>query len=158
MIYGVRFSAHSLPLQGLTPLLCAALTGAQGIVAALLKVSSTGVVWPDQDSLKGVCPSSFPQAGASADLQHGSTGVTALSLACLHDQPELARLLLKHRATPSLADRWGCSPLHCAVWGGSRRCVKLLLSHNPALLAGRDHVGRTPLLYAAAKVSVEWPP
>ena len=33
--------------------------------------------------------------------------------------------------------------------------MKLLLSQSPALLAGRDHIGRTPLLYAAAKVREE---
>ena len=51
-----------------------------------------------------------------------------------------------------MADGDGCSPLHCAVWAGSGKAVKLLLSQLPALIAARDQADRTALHYAAARV------
>ena len=97
--------------------------------------------------------SSPAQAGASPDLPHPSTGVSPLSAACLHGHHDMAKLLLKHRASSvGEQDSLGSSALHCAVWAGSAKCVKLLLSHASSLLACRDQAGRTPLLYAAARV------
>jgi ankyrin repeat protein len=47
-------------------------------------------------------------------------------------------------------DKYGWGPLHCAVHHGSEECAKLLLEFG-ATLALKDHVGKTPLHFAAAR-------
>lgn len=80
-------------------------------------------------------------------------GVTALMCACVRGEDVTTRVLLKHRADMTLCDNHGLSPLHCAAWGGSLKCVKQLVTHNNrALLTLRDQWGRSALLAAAAKV------
>lgn len=92
------------------------------------------------------------QAGASAN-KCTSTGVSALSMMCLYNQPELTQKLLQQRAYPKQRDDVGSTPLHCAAWAGSERCVKVLLSSRVQLVGAKDQDGRTPLHYAAVQVS-----
>lgn len=49
-----------------------------------------------------------------------------------------------------LQDKYGWGPLHCAIHHGSEECAKLLLEFG-ATVALRDHVGKTPLHFAAAR-------
>lgn len=92
------------------------------------------------------------QGSVSVDYQQPATGVTALMCACVGGRVETTKLLLKHRADAQLTDRYGLSATHCAVWGGSLKCVKALAAHSRSVLGLRDQWGRTPLLTAAAKV------
>ncbi len=78
--------------------------------------------------------------------------------ACVQAHTELAKLLLKHRADPSLCDNQGHSALHSAIWGGSLKCVKLILTQSGAqsLQAARDRWGKTPFLVTTSKVRARY--
>lgn len=68
-----------------------------------------------------------------------SEGITALHYALIHEWPELAELLLEHRANPNaLALDTGVSPLMMAALNQQRPMVRLLLKYgaNPYLPAG----------------------
>lgn len=49
-----------------------------------------------------------------------------------------------------LQDKYGWGPLHCAAHHGSEECVKILLDFG-ATVGLKDHVGKTPLHFAAAR-------
>ena len=136
--------------QGFTPLLYTALTGAHDMAATLIKVSENLIEIDPCTTL--LQTHARTQAGASPDTPHTTTGVTPLSLACLHGHTDLVKLLLRHKSSLS-GDCNGCSPLHSAVWGGSGKAVKALVSHSPSLVERRDSGGRSALHLAAARVS-----
>ena len=139
-------------MQGFTPLLYASIIGAAEIVSALLKEVSAGSSNSTATPLLHLILST-PQGCAVVNQRHGPTGVTALMCACVRGEDVTTKVLLKHRADVTLCDKHGLSPLHCAAWGGSLKCVKQLVTHgNRALLTLRDQWGRSALLAAAAKV------
>ena len=76
-------------------------------------------------------------------------------LAALQGSHETVKLLLKHGALLSVTDKQGASVIHYAVWSGDTKCVKLVLNRGGrTVLSQRDMWGRTPLLVAAATVSI----
>ena len=85
------------------PLFCAAKQGNVDIVTALL------------------------QAGANVDRGMDEFGATAFFAACQFNQPDVARTLLRARASVNLSTVWGCSPLVMAASLGHVRMVELCL-------------------------------
>ncbi|KAJ3579867.1 hypothetical protein NPX13_g696 [Xylaria arbuscula] len=79
---------------------------------------------------------------------------TALIAACRAGSKELAELLLKHHADISATDSDGTTPLHAAV--STPDLVRFLLGRTPKPSTNvPDFTGRTPLLEAIAKGSLE---
>lgn len=70
-------------------------------------------------------------------------GATALMLAAKHNHPEMVSLLLGLGCDPSCHGGFGATALHRAVEQGSVECVRLLCSHDPALVLLRDDDGMT---------------
>ncbi len=94
------------------------------------------------------------QGSAEVDHQHEPTGATPLMCACAQGRIELAKLLLKYHADLILLDRYEHSAIHYAIWGGSAKCVKLVLSRAGAgqLQTAKDIWGKTAFLVATSKV------
>jgi len=71
-------------------------------------------------------------------------GRTALYWAACNDRNDAVRLLLKHKANPSLADSDGEAPLHIAAALGCSQVAESLLEFG-ASISQRMRDGRTPL-------------
>lgn len=85
-------------------------------------------------------------------------GVTPLIMACLRGHTQVVKLLMNQTGPSCLiaADEQGLTPVHHAVRSGNITCMKVLagLSTWKTGLKQVDIWGRTPLMTAAAKVSV----
>ncbi|XP_050093335.1 uncharacterized protein LOC126576202 isoform X2 [Anopheles aquasalis] len=62
------------------------------------------------------------------DLVNEGYAFTPLMLACGRGHYEAAQLLLQHGANGLFQNENGCTPWHCAVHGGNRRVLKLILA------------------------------
>ncbi|CAK9104087.1 unnamed protein product [Durusdinium trenchii] len=100
-------------------------------------------------------------------------GQTALAKAAWCDLPEIAKILLAHRADPTITDKHGRHALHKAAWGpdggrngvkvvggqevgGSPQCVELFLRADfLRSIAVRDVYGATPVQVASTSGAVE---
>ena len=60
----------------------------------------------------------------------GRAGRTALHLACISNQGEVARVLLKHGAISNSTDRFMKKPMQYAVARGAKGCVDALRMHG----------------------------
>ena len=66
----------------------------------------------------------------------------------------MVKLLVKHRTNVLAADKHGCCAIHAAVWGGSLKCLKLVMGGGGGGgVQLKDIFGCTPLMHAAAKVT-----
>jgi len=72
-------------------------------------------------------------------------GETPLMLAAIHNQLELAEILIERGAD---VNRKGWTPLHYAATRGHREMIRLLLEHN-AYIDSEAENGTTPLMMAA---------
>eukprot|EP01048_Picozoa_sp_COSAG05_P020297 COSAG05_NODE_3414_length_2080_cov_6.971731_1_plen_307_part_00 len=88
--------------------------------------------------------------GGCTRLLHSSNrhGFSAIHVACLRGQEQVARCLLLARADTTARSRDGLAPLHLAVHGGHTQSTQLLLSvaADPDLMTSD---GRSPALMAA---------
>ncbi|XP_075245472.1 uncharacterized protein LOC142339358 isoform X2 [Convolutriloba macropyga] len=75
--------------------------------------------------------------------------LTPLMRACELGHVAIAQLLIRHGAKITQQDREGRYPLHWACFGGNLRMCELLVVHGNVNCS--DHMGRTPLQYAAQK-------
>eukprot|EP00906_Rhabdomonas_costata_P007977 RCo011392 len=71
-------------------------------------------------------------------------GATALHWACHHNQPAIAKILLRHGANPNFPNAYQATPLHWACKAGSLPLVELLLFHKADVLA-RTSSGDRPV-------------
>jgi uncharacterized protein len=95
------------------------------------------------------------QRGAWADV-HNHQGLSALHIACMGSQTNVASALLAAGASVNLctADGTRRSPLFAAVVAGSVSTVKMLLAYG-ALVDSRDSYGTTSLIAAAERGMAE---
>jgi ankyrin repeat protein len=108
--------------RGLTPLIMAAYTNAEGIVDLLLE-HKVDVNLPDlakNTALMGCCFKGYAniatkliEAGADLNAQNAQ-GSTALHFAATYGQPNMVKLLLEKGAKTDLLDKDGMSPLALA--------------------------------------------
>lgn len=85
----------------------------------------------------------------------GYQGGTALQVACRFGQTEIVRLLLEHGADPNLgAGGWAC-PLVAAAGNGEEEITGMLLKTNVAVNVYGGPYRSTPLMLAAAWLSVD---
>ncbi|XP_069057545.1 B-cell lymphoma 3 protein isoform X1 [Pleurodeles waltl] len=72
---------------------------------------------------------------------------TPLHLAVITKQPEVAQLLVRHRASPMALDRNGQTSIHLACEHGSLQCLQALISQSQEALdlETRNYEGFTPL-------------
>mmetsp|Transcript_7185 Transcript_7185/g.10685 ORF Transcript_7185/g.10685 Transcript_7185/m.10685 type:complete len:296 (-) Transcript_7185:74-961(-) len=93
--------------------------------------------------------------GANLDAVD-SMSRTALHLACWKGDPDMVKLLLRSKASPTVRARDNFTPLHFAVQSGSIECCKILLEHEKKLLTMRISKGNKSALHlAAAKNNLE---
>jgi ankyrin repeat protein len=84
-----------------------------------------------------------PQTNVNASNQHGET---ALMLAAINNQLELAKVLIERGAD---VNKPGWTPLHYAATRGHREMMRLLIE-NDAYIDSEAENGNTPLMMAAA--------
>ncbi|CAB0035822.1 unnamed protein product, partial [Trichogramma brassicae] len=92
----------------------------------------------------------FLELGQDPNLLVQKTGNSPLYLALSHDQKEVSRLLLKHGADPSLANKDGRTPLHVLsenFWDSPNMemIFELKKKLKPGQVDARDKLGNTPL-------------
>ena len=82
-------------------------------------------------------------------------GETALFLACLRRQNDIAQILLEAAANPNIASATGLTSLHAAVFGGcSQKILRALIKHGADVNATNKN-NLTPLMLAYHKGKVE---
>ena len=91
-------------------------------------------------------------AGVDKNMQHESTGLTALSLASFKGHIEIVRLLLDAGAHKDSQDRLGQTALMHASRKGHVEIVRLLL--KGALWNSQDRDGETALMHASRRVAL----
>ncbi len=84
-----------------------------------------------------------PKTNVNASNQHGET---ALMLAAINNQLELAKVLIERGAD---VNKPGWTPLHYAATRGHREMMRLLIE-NDAYIDSEAENGNTPLMMAAA--------
>jgi len=94
------------------------------------------------------CMQGLLNAQADANVK-SKTGMTALQLACAHDNLNAVQSLLAHSANPNIAGDNGMTPLALASEGGHEAIARALLEVG-ASVGVPDLDGTTPLMYAAA--------
>ncbi|XP_032152220.1 transient receptor potential cation channel subfamily A member 1 [Sapajus apella] len=57
----------------------------------------------------------------------GENGNTAVIIACIKNNSEALQILLTKGAKPCKSNKWGCFPIHQAVFSGSKECMEILL-------------------------------
>ncbi|XP_036914117.1 transient receptor potential cation channel subfamily A member 1 [Sturnira hondurensis] len=60
----------------------------------------------------------------------GENGNTAVLIACSKDNSEALQILLKNGAKPCMTNKWGCFPIHQAVFSGAKKCLEILLKYG----------------------------
>lgn len=76
-------------------------------------------------------------------------GTTALHSACLNDQYEIAKILLKNGADPNAYKQNSLStPLHIAAFRGNKKISTLLLKYGANMCAKDTYLDMTPVHYA----------
>jgi palmitoyltransferase len=75
-------------------------------------------------------------------------GFTLLHYAAVNDQPEMIRLLAKHKADFSVADQNGYTVAHACVNHHMVKCLKTLIELDAPLDRPGQICGETPLYYA----------
>lgn len=76
-------------------------------------------------------------------------GNTALYHACRVGNAQMAIKLLAAGADPQILSLDGETPLYAAILSQNVKIVRALIEANPVVLAARDHLGATPLHWAA---------
>ena len=76
-------------------------------------------------------------------------GLTALHLAALHGNNEMARLLLDYSADVNVIDPFGLTPLHLAAQYGHVDTIETLLANGADIHAKTKDRGLTPLHWTA---------
>ncbi|CAB0038536.1 unnamed protein product [Trichogramma brassicae] len=99
----------------------------------------------------------FLELGQDPNLLVQKTGNSSLYLALSHDQKEVSRLLLKHGADPSLANKDGRTPLHVLgenIWNSPdmEMIFELKKKLKPGQVDARDKLGNTPLHLAVSSI------
>lgn len=82
-------------------------------------------------------------------------GATALSTAALNGDEEMTRLLIKHRANPSIRDKVGQTPLHRAASAGATSVVRELVKAYPEITDVTANSAMTALTLAVWREHVE---
>ncbi len=75
-------------------------------------------------------------------------GLTSLHYACEYNRPEIVDLLIElggDALVVNAEDKYGWTPLHCAVHHGNIQCVKRLLSHPSIQIESVNKQGKTAL-------------
>lgn len=75
-------------------------------------------------------------------------GLTSLHYACEYNRPEIVDLLIEfggEALVVNAADKYGWTPLHCAVHHGNIQCVKRLLAHPNIQIEAVNKQGKTAL-------------
>jgi hypothetical protein len=75
-------------------------------------------------------------------------GLTSLHYACEYNRPEIVDLLIEFGGDSLIinaADKYGWTPLHCAVHHGHIQCVKRLLAHPSIQIEAVNKQGKTAL-------------
>lgn len=165
------------PEQGveLTPIHAAVLSGDLNLVDTLLEYG-TDLDQPDNKGF-GLLPDAYSNCGSEEDalkltkdlLERGASpdqksreedihGGSLLHLACFAGDKRLAKLMLKHSASPNFQNSRGQTPLHIAVYhveeAGSdedrEEAIEIIeqLKNYDADPTIVDHDGMSPLLYA----------
>jgi len=93
--------------------------------------------------------------GASVNAGTKASDSTPLHRACLSGNVSIVRLLLKHRAQPSLADTDGKLPIHVAAGKEFTEVCRLLLECNPECLTVKDKKGKVARDYIKETSSLE---
>ncbi|CAB0042599.1 unnamed protein product [Trichogramma brassicae] len=100
----------------------------------------------------------FLELGQDPNLLVQKTGNSPLYLALSHGEEGVSRLLLKHGADPSLANRDGWTPLHVVgenYWNSTDMEIvfELYEKCKPGQVDARDKFGNTPLHLAVRSIS-----
>lgn len=87
------------------------------------------------------------------DYDHGmySLHETALHLAAENGHAEIVDILIKAGADVDALDRWGCTPLHAAVWNVQSVIAKNLVRNGANVLLKNDDCQETALYHAAMR-------
>ncbi|XP_046557147.1 ankyrin repeat domain-containing protein 50-like [Haliotis rubra] len=145
---------------GMTPVMWAARRGHRELVDLLVKKGANLALVDDvgNNILHWAC-----YGGHIAMVKHvvsknmvdtdskGRDGRTPLMCAARHGNKDMFLLLVSKGGLPSHVDRDGNNVLHLACWGGNKKIVDYILSHDDEDINGRGQCGRTPLMAAAYK-------
>ena len=145
------------------------LKDSSGNTSLHLAVRVKGEAKPVKQKIMGGNKSTFPTPyhvysvqTVQAIIEHGadvnavnSRGQTAVWFACIEGRDSFVKILLDTGADPNIADKYGESCLHAAVYGHcSTKTVQEILHHGAHVNAvNRD--GATPLLLACSTAQVE---
>lgn len=86
-------------------------------------------------------------ASHTQKIDYVSTNGTALAATVYKGDVATAKLLLDHKANPSMPDGNGTTPIVYAIQFQNQELVKLLLAYG-ANKTIKDHTGKTPFEYA----------
>ncbi|KAM9198587.1 transient receptor potential cation channel subfamily A member 1 [Dugong dugon] len=60
----------------------------------------------------------------------GENGNTAVIIACSKDNSEALQILFSKGAKPCIPNKWGCFPIHQAVFSGAKKCMEIVLKYG----------------------------
>lgn len=131
-----------------TPMSLAAMTGASGMVKALMNTPQPASV-PHKDPPPAFNPASLSGAALLNGLQNNSFAAAIMRTAAEGDAANLNLLLSKHDTLPDFTNAHGLSPAMAAAARGQAATLEILAVHPLVNLARADNEGWTTLHFAA---------